>query len=106
MTIEGGSSIVEHKWFDCKEGVNEVSIKTTDAMGSNAYAFVTLMQPHKHPENDMPLRMYGVLPFKIVNPALVLNPVISMPQEIQPDKKAEISVSEQNGNEMYYTIAV
>lgn len=106
VTIEGGSSIVEHKWFDCKEGVNEVSIKTTDAMGSNAYAFVTLMQPHKHPENDMPLRMYGVLPFKIVNPALVLNPVISMPQEIQPDKKAEISVSEQNGNEMYYTIAV
>ncbi len=106
VTIEGGNSIIDHRWFDCKDGVNKVSIKTTDAMGSNAYAFVTLIQPHNHPANDMPLRMYGALPFRIINPALVLHPVIQMPQEIQPDRKSEIVVSEQNGNEMYYTIAI
>ena len=58
VTIEGGNSIIDHRWFDCKDGVNKVSIKTTDAMGSNAYAFVTLIQPHNHPANDMPLRYF------------------------------------------------
>ncbi|MCO6460143.1 MAG: hypothetical protein J5I59_01965 [Saprospiraceae bacterium] len=106
ITIENGNNIVKKQWHDCSEGQNKVSIKTTDEMGSNAYAFVTLIQPHKHPGNDLPIRMYGVVPFKIKNPSLTLTPLIQIPSEIQPDRKVECTVKEANGSEMYYTIAI
>jgi len=106
ITIENGNTLVEQKWYDCKEGANKITIRTTDEMGSNAYAFVSLIQPHNQTANDLPLRMYGVLPFKIQNPSLVLTPVLQMPGEIQPDKKVDFTVSEQNGKEMYYTVAI
>ena len=106
VTIENGNTMVSHQWIDCKEGANKVSVKTTDEMGSNAYAFVTLIQPHNQTGNDLPLRMYGILPFKIENPALILTPVLQMPGEIQPDKKVDFTVSEKDGKEMSYTVSI
>jgi uncharacterized protein YfaS (alpha-2-macroglobulin family) len=106
ITIENGNSLVSHQWVDCKEGANKISIKTTDEMGSNCYAFVTLIQPHNQSGNDLPLRMYGVLPFKIENPGLILKPVLEIPGEIQPDKKVDFTVSEKDGKAMSYTIAI
>ncbi len=106
VTIENGNTLVSHKWIDCKEGANKISIKTTDEMGANCYAFVTLIQPHNQSGNDLPLRTYGVLPFEIENPGLVLQPVLQMPAEIQPDKKVEFTVSEKDGKAMSYTVAI
>ena len=106
ITIENGNTLIQKQWYNCSEGLNKVAIKTTDQMGANAYIFVTLIQPHAHPGNDLPLRMYGVVPFRINNPSLTLTPVIQVPSEIQPDKKVECLVNEANGKEMYYTIAI
>ena len=43
---------------------------------------------------------------KVVNNNTILSPVAEMPDEIEPESNFKISVSEDNGRKMTYTIAV
>ena len=75
-------------------------------MTPNVYLNITFIQPHKHTENDLPIRMFGVRGIAVEDPNTHLNPIIKMPDELEPEKKVTIKISEENGKKMTYTIAV
>ena len=106
VSIENGTKVLETFWFDSKEGENEFRFKTTKDMMPNVYAHVSLIQPHAQAENDLPIRMYGVIPIRVEEEATKLAPVLKIPEVLRPEETVTIEVSEENGQEMAYTVAI
>ena len=106
VSIENGTEVLESFWFTSKEGENEFSFKTTKAMTPTAYAHVTMLQPHAQVENDLPIRLYGVIPIRVEEEATKLQPVVKMPDVLQPEQTVTVEVSEDKGRAMTYTIAM
>lgn len=106
VSIESGSKVLKTFWRETGQGQTIVSFKAEKEWAPNVYANVSLLQPHSQTINDLPIRMYGVLPLVIKNEQTFLKPVIQMASTIRPEEKTNITVSEQNGQEMNYSIAV
>jgi alpha-2-macroglobulin len=75
-------------------------------MMPNAYVHISLLQPHAQTANDLPARMYGIMPVLVEDPATRLQPVITMADVLEPEKPFTVSISEKNRQEMTFTIAV
>ena len=106
ISVEKGSEVLNTFWINVSEGKNTFEIKSTANMAPNVFLNVSFIQPHKHTENDLPIRLYGVRGIAVEDPKTHLSPIISMPDELQPKENVTIKVSEQNGKKMTYTIAV
>jgi uncharacterized protein YfaS (alpha-2-macroglobulin family) len=90
----------------CRAGETTISLEVTPDMQPNAYIYVSLLQPYGTASNDLPIRMYGVTPVTVTSPESRLNPTLDLPGEIKPESTYRITVSEQNGQAMAYTLAV
>lgn len=106
VTLESNKGIIQAKWYDVKQGLNRLNIPTDKTMSSSVYVFVTMIQPHGHTTNDLPIRQYGVVPIQIVNPEFKLEPMIALHDEIKPDEPVSLVVSENSGKPMQYTIDI
>ncbi len=106
FTIESGSHILLKQWLNSSGKEIRHKFTITPEMAPNVYAYVTLIQPHANTENDMPMRLYGVIPIFAEDANTKLAPVIHMPDAMEPLQKFTIQVSEKNRKEMTYTLAV
>lgn len=106
ITLENGSRVVDYYWKDAHKGENTFRITAKPEFAPTVYAHVSLIQPHSQTKNDLPIRMYGVIPIGVEDPNTILKPAISMPDEIKPDKEFTIEVSEKTGNSMAYTLDI
>lgn len=106
ITLENGTKVIESRWENAKKGDNVYQFYATEAMAPTVYAHVTLVQPHAQANNDLPIRMYGVIPITVENPTTILEPTIAMPDELEPEQKVTIEVAETNGQAMAYTVAM
>jgi len=106
FTIETGSRIVLKQWLNVDGKEIKHKFMITPDMAPNVYAYVTLIQPHANSENDMPMRLYGVIPIFVEDPQTKLTPVIKMPDVLEPLQNVTIQVSEKNRKEMTYTLAL
>jgi len=106
ISIENGSRVLKTFWTDTKPGQTQFSFKAEAEMAPNVFANVTLLQPHAQTLNDLPIRMYGAIPLLIEDPQTILKPLIKMPDKIKPETENTITVAEQNGKAMTYTIAL
>ena len=106
VSLENGSKVIKSFWKETSQGQTKVELKAEPGMAPNIYATVSLLQPHAQTVNDLPIRMYGSLPLLIEDKNTILKPVISMPASIRPEQQVSITVSEQQGKEMTYSIAV
>lgn len=106
VSIENGTRVLSVTEHDCAEKQTVIKLDVTPEMQPNAYVYVTLLQPHGVTLNDLPIRLYGVVPFTVTSPESHLTPVIQSPAEIKPGNTYTITVSEQKGREMAYTLAL
>lgn len=106
VSIENGDRVLETYWVNSNKGTTQFTFKAKANMTPNIYASVTLLQPYQQTANDLPIRLFGTIPIKIINPATVLEPVITMPNSLRPDEAYNLSVSEKNNRAMIYTIAI
>ena len=106
VSVESGSSVLQKMWVSTQKGENRFEIQLSENMTPNVYIYVTLIQPHSGKVSDAPIRMYGVIPLMVENPATKLKPVLNVPEEIKPLEKFKIKVGEKNGQRMFYTLAV
>ncbi|MFZ4561764.1 MAG: alpha-2-macroglobulin family protein [Bacteroidales bacterium] len=106
VTIETGSNVLKSFWVPTSKGTTDITFEATAEMAPNCYAFVTLIQPHAQVKNDLPIRLYGVIPVPVENTNTHLKPVIGMRNELEPGKEVSIRVNEVNGKPMTYTLAV
>jgi alpha-2-macroglobulin len=106
VSLESGSRVIESWWEEPREGELTFSFPANASMSPNVYLHVSLIQPHAQTLNDLPIRMYGVLPLLVEDPATKLSPVLDMPARLIPEQEVSIRVKEANGKRMTYTLAV
>ncbi len=106
VSIENGSKIISTFWVQTQKGDNQFSIDATEEMTPNIFVNVSLLQPHSQTINDLPIRLYGVIPIGVEDPSTHLEPVISMPEELQPGQEVKIKVSEKTNRKMTFTLAM
>lgn len=106
VSIENGSRVIQTYWVETKKGDTPFSFDITKEMTPNVFVNVTLIQPHSQTVNDLPIRLYGVIPIKVEDPETHLEPQISMPDVLEPGKEVVIKVSEKTKRNMTYTVAV
>lgn len=102
VALESGNEILDMFWSK----PTTFSFKVTPEMAPNLYIEVSYMQPQDHPDNDYPIRMYGVKNINVYNPESKLEPVLNTKDEWAPLTDVSITVSEQKGKAMTYTLAV
>ena len=106
VSIENGVKVVGRKWVKTKKGETVVDIPITKEMSPNVFVNISLLQPHASVENDLPLRLYGIIPILVEDPNTRIQPVIDMPKKLRPEEEFTVKVSEKEGKRMTYTIAV
>lgn len=106
VTLETGSRILDQRWMELGGGRQRLDVPLTAEMSPNVYVGVHLIQPHSGRANDRPIRLYGVIPLEVEDPATVLRPEIGVPAEWRPDTTVTVQVSEASGRPMTYTLAV
>ncbi len=57
-----------------KREIPRCSFRATPEMAPNVYAYVTVIQPHSQTINDMPVRLYGIVPVMVEDPGTRLSP--------------------------------
>ncbi|OAQ42266.1 hypothetical protein A5893_03910 [Pedobacter psychrophilus] len=106
ISIETGSKVLKTFWVKTTQGQTKFSFEVEKEMAPNIFVNVTMLQPHSQTINDLPIRMYGVIPILVEDPQTILKPFINMASVIKPEVNNNISVSETNGKAMTYTIAI
>lgn len=106
ISVENGTKVLQTLWVKTKKGETQVELPIGSDMAPNAYINITLLQPHANTKNDSPIRLYGITPIEVVDKNTILEPQLSMPEELKPAQSATLKVSEKNGRGMSYTIAV
>lgn len=106
LSIENGSSVLQQRWIEFNKENTVVDLPITAEMSPNVYVSVTLIQPHKDKKNDRPIRLYGVIPVTVNDPKTKLAPVLTAADEWVPQSTAKITVAEEKGRAMTYTLAM
>lgn len=106
VSIESGTQVIEMHWVEAQAAQTQYKFKITRSMMPNVFVHVTLVQPHAQTENDLPIRLYGMIPVKVEDPATILKPLITMASELKTGEASVIKVSEASRKPMTYTLAI
>ncbi|MFW6181655.1 MAG: alpha-2-macroglobulin family protein, partial [Spirochaetota bacterium] len=106
VSMEAGGRLLSTEWVEPQGEATTYRFEVTGEMAPNAYAHVSFVQPHLQAGNDMPIRMYGVVPIMVEDPSTRLEPVIQAADVLRPEEEAVVTVTEAQGRPMVYTLAV
>lgn len=108
FTLERGHDVLERWWETLrpnqKECVREISI--TPAMLPTVYVSVSILQPHAQVRNDLPLRLYGVVPLKVEDPSTRRPLTLRLPAALQPNETFTVEVQSEDRKPYQATLAV
>lgn len=106
LTLETGSHVARHFWYEAKAGDNLIKFTADADMAPTVYAHISLLQPHAQTVNDLPIRMYGVMPVNVEDPTTRLQAQIDMPDVIKPGEFFNVSLRELGGKACTYTLDI
>lgn len=106
VSIENGTKVLKTFWIKTQQGETKFSFKAEKEMSPNVYVNISLLQPHAQTINDLPIRMYGVIPVTVENKENILRPTIRIADVIKPEQNTSITVGEENGKAFSYVIAI
>ncbi len=105
VTVEANDRVLQTMLVENLGQEGKVEIPATEEMIPNAYVYVSLIQPHDA-DNDLPIRLYGVVPVKVENKKLQLQPNIQIPETANTKKRLDVKIGEAAGQGMTYTLAI
>ncbi len=106
VSLESNARILKQMWVSTQAGENRFTVDLDESMSPNIYVHVTLLQPHSGKKSDTPIRLYGVIPVMVENPATRLEPQLKVAAELKPMEDFKVAVQEKSGRPMTYTLAV
>jgi uncharacterized protein YfaS (alpha-2-macroglobulin family) len=107
VCLENGKTVLDRKWIKIEpQKETQYHFKVTREMLPNIYVHVSFLQPYEQNFNDLPIRMYGVIPIMIEDKTTQLEPVLTIPASLQPETEFTVKVSEKNARAMTYTLAI
>lgn len=106
ISIENGTKVLKTYQVKTSKERTRFSFTAEKEMAPNVYVHVTMLQPHAQTSNDLPIRMYGVMPVIIEDKETKLSPVIRMKDQLRPEETTTLTVSEAGRKKMSYVIAI
>ncbi|MCK0152883.1 MG2 domain-containing protein [Alcanivorax sp. S6407] len=105
VSLENGSEVLQQYWQPATGEAQTLEIPVSADMAPNVYVHVALLQPHQR-NNDRPIRLYGVVPLLVEDPATRLEPEIDAPAKVKPEETFTVAIREKQGKAMAYTLAL
>ena len=105
VTVEANDKVMQTMLLENLGDEGKVEFTATADMIPNIYVYVALIQPHDA-GNGLPIRLYGVMPVKVEDKNLKLQPNIVAPETTNTKKTIAVKVGEANKKAMTYTLAV
>ncbi|CAM4164828.1 alpha-2-macroglobulin family protein [Zobellia nedashkovskayae] len=106
VTIENGTEVLKSLWVDTAKDETKFELAMSELYAPNVFIHISLLQPHASTLNDNPIRLYGVVPVSVENPATKIEPIITMPEILQPEETITVKVGEKNKKAMTYSFAI
>lgn len=106
VTVENGSEVLKSLWVETTKGETKFTVPMTAEYTPNVFIHISLLQPHASTLNDLPIRMYGVIPISVSDEHTKLAPKFTMPEVLRPEETITVAVSEHNKKPMTYSIAI
>jgi uncharacterized protein YfaS (alpha-2-macroglobulin family) len=106
VRVERSGRVLREEWIKTKKETTAYEFPVTPDMAPNVYIHVTFVQPHLQTANDLPIRLYGVVPVMVEDPSTRLKPLIETAASLSPGTEASFTVREEKGRPMTYTVAV
>ncbi|WP_271768796.1 alpha-2-macroglobulin family protein [Aquimarina algiphila] len=106
VTVENGTEVLSSQWVIPQKTETKFEIPIEELHTPNVYIHITLLQPHATTANDLPIRLYGVVPISVENPNTKVKPKLTMPDVLRPEETITLKVGENNGKAMTYSIAI
>ncbi len=106
VTVENGTEVLSSQWVTPQKGETKFELPIESLYTPNVYIHITLLQPHASTANDLPIRLYGVIPISVEDPNTKVQPKLTMPDVLRPEETITLKVGENNGKAMTYSIAI
>ncbi len=106
VTVENGTEVLSSQWITPQKGETKFEMPIEGLYTPNVYIHITLLQPHASTANDLPIRLYGVVPISVEDPNTKVQPKLTMPDVLQPEETITVKVSETQSKPMTYSIAI
>ena len=106
VSLETGSQVLKTFWVETTAKSTQLEFEATANMTPNVYVHISMIQPHVHTLNDLPIRLYGLQSIKVVDRQTILQPQLSLDKELRPEMPFTVKVQEKEGKPMAYTLAV
>ncbi|SHJ49131.1 alpha-2-macroglobulin family protein [Aquimarina spongiae] len=106
VTVENGTEVLLSQWVTPQKDETKFEIPIEELYTPNVYIHITLLQPHSSTKNDLPIRLYGVVPISVEDPNTKIEPKLTMPDVLRPEETITVKVGETKGKAMTYSIAI
>ncbi len=106
VTVENGTEVLSSQWVTPQKGETKFELPIEELYTPNVYIHITLLQPHASTANDLPIRLYGVVPISVEDPNTKVQPKLTMPDVLRPEETITLKVGETKGKPMTYSIAI
>ncbi|MBP2833151.1 hypothetical protein J8281_13235 [Aquimarina sp. U1-2] len=106
VTVENGTEVLSSQWITPKKGQTKFELPIESVHTPNVFIHITLLQPHASTANDLPIRLYGVVPITVEDPSTKIQPQLTMPDVLKPEEHITIKINEKQGKPMTYSIAI
>lgn len=106
VTVEKDGKIYDQAWYELTSDVSTFQVEVVEEYIPNAYVTVTVYQPFGRTENDLPLRMYGILPLYVESEGTQLGFEISLPESVRPEEEFQVEIQTSNAEKAQFTLAV
>jgi hypothetical protein len=107
VSLENGTRVVRQWWAETRnQEPTLIQFNVTEDLAPNFYVHITLLQHHDQTVNDLPIRLYGVVPVTVMNAQKELKPTIAMPDVLRSEREFTVTIGEANRQNMIYTLAI
>ncbi|MEJ6950755.1 alpha-2-macroglobulin family protein [Natronospora cellulosivora (SeqCode)] len=106
LTVEKGEEILYKRWedIDSTESVFEIEVK--EEYIPNAYISVIVYQEYEEIDNDLPIRMYGILPLNVQSQGTKIDFELNLVDTLRPEEELKVEVQTKDNRPAQFTIAV
>ncbi len=104
VSIESGDRVLDYFWTDLN--TPNLELKVQEEWFPNFFLHVSIVQNYDQKNNDRPLRMYTVEKITVEQNDNHLRPIIECLDKVEPNSSFDITIKEDNGKSMEYTLAV
>ena len=108
VALERGAEILDSHWQPLPGQARQMQLEIpiTAAMMPTTYVTISLIQPYDQSTNDRPIRLYGVVPLSIKDPATVRELHLETPEVLRPNAPFQVRLQTSDGRPTQFTLAV